>query len=334
MLTVKTDYSLKAHNSFGLDVKARHFVEYESAEDLAAFLRDTDVRNSRMVHIGSGSDLLFTKDYDGYIVHSAVRGKKLIQAKGESVLLSVGAGENWDDLVDWTISNGYYGLENLSLIPSEVGAAAVQNIGAYGAEVKDFIVWVDCLDLESCDTVRFRNAECGFSYRNSNFKSKWQGRYAIIEVAFELSTAFKPNLSYRALKGVSPEGLTPQALRQAVIDIRRSKLPEPEEIGNAGSFFMNPVITAEQYAQLYRDYPDMPHFDVEGGVKVPAAWLIEQCGWKGRNIGAAGVYERHPLVIVNLGGATPQDIINVADAVVGSVREKFGISLKPEVIWI
>ncbi|MBP5360496.1 MAG: UDP-N-acetylmuramate dehydrogenase [Bacteroidaceae bacterium] len=341
MLTIKTDYSLKAHNSFGLDVKAKYFVEYESAEDLAGFLSGRDTGDSRVFHIGSGSDILFTGDFDGYVLHSAVKGIHILEQHNDHVVLSVGAAEDWDNFVAWTIAHGYYGLENLSLIPSEVGAAAVQNIGAYGAEAKDFITSVDCVDMRDGTTVCHLNHQCGFGYRKSNYKESWRGQYAILRVTFTLPTAFHPNISYKGLNDLPTDGLTAETVRSRVIQLRRSKLPEPSETGNAGSFFLNPIITAEHYANLLQAYPDIPHYPArdaidteQGHVKVPAAWLIEQAGWKGKSQGRAGVYKNQPLVLVNLGGATPGDIVNLASAIVKDVQRMFGITLIPEVIYL
>lgn len=341
MLTIKTDYPLKSHNTFGLDVKAKYFVEYENTDDLREFLAANNYDTRHMVHIGSGSDILFTKDYDGHVLHSAVKGIEKLDEREGRVLLSVGSAEIWDDFVVWTLSNGYYGLENLSLIPSEVGASAVQNIGAYGAEVKDFIVCVDCVDMRDGMQVRHMNGDCGFNYRNSNFKGSWRGRYAITNVIFSLYTEFKPNIKYNGLKSLYADKVTAEDVRNKVIELRRSKLPEPSEIGNAGSFFLNPVVSAKQYASLQKLYPDIPHYPANdaadrdrGDVKVPAAWLIERAGWKGKSMGRAAVYERQPLVLVNLGGATPDEIVNLAKSITIDVRQKFGIVLRPEVIYI
>ena len=342
MLTIKTNYSLKAHNSFGLDVKAKYFVEYESAEDLAGFLADRT--QEPVFHIGSGSDLLFTKDFDGYILHSAVKGIEVLEERDGHATLRVGAAENWDEFVEWTIAHGYYGLENLSLIPSEVGAAAVQNIGAYGAEAKDFIVCVDCVDMNTGRPVRHAKDECGFSYRRSNYKEQWRGQYAITHVVFSLPTEFKPNICYKGLSDLPTDGLTAQEVRNKVIELRRSKLPEPSELGNAGSFFLNPIISAGHYQELRQQYPDIPHYPVRANendnenennnVKVPAAWLIEKAGWKGRSLGRAGVYKNQPLVLVNLGEATPDEIVGLAAAITEDVQQKFGITLRPEVIYL
>ena len=349
MFTITPDFSLKPYNSFGLDVKAKYFVEYDTPDDLASFLSTLDSRpltlDSRLFHIGSGSDLLFTKDYDGYILHSAIKGIDLLDQRDGRATLAVGAAENWDAFVEWTIAHGYYGLENLSLIPSEVGAAAVQNIGAYGAEAKDFIVSVECVDMRTGQQVRHSNDQCGFGYRTSNYKGQWRGQYAITRVLFSLPTVFTPNIGYKGLSDLPADTLTAEAVRNRVIQLRRSKLPEPSELGNAGSFFLNPVITPDHFAALQQRYPDIPHYPLsspphrgggreEVSIKIPAAWLIEKAGWKGKNLGRAGVYEKQPLVLVNLGGATPNEIVTLAATIIQDVRQQFGITLKPEVIYL
>lgn len=333
MVLVKHNYSLLAHNSFGLDVKAREFVEYETEEELTAYL---SARNDDrpFFHIGGGNNLLFTKDFDGTILHSAIRGMTLVGQDAKSVLLRIGAAEDWDDIVERTISAGYYGLENLSLIPSEVGAAAVQNIGAYGAEAKDFIECVEVVDLQTLQSHSFSNADCKFAYRYSNFKGPWRGRYAVTHVVLRLSLDFKPNLTYGALNRVVSPQTDARTLRKAVIELRQGKLPDPRQFGNAGSFFMNPVISQEDFARLREQYPAVPHYDVADGVKVPAGWLIEQCGWKGRSLGNAAVYDKQALVLINQGGATPQEIMILSDTVCADVKAKFGITITPEVNWI
>ena len=335
MLKIAYDYSLAAHNSFGIDAKARLFVEYDDAESLQEYIKTSLILP--VLHIGGGNNLLFTRDFEGTVLHSRIKGKELLQIDDSTsvVMLRVGAAEVWDDFVGWCLDQGYYGLENLSLIPSEVGAAAVQNIGAYGSEAKDFIHSVECVDLSTGEKTEFSNNDCCFAYRFSNFKGAWAGRYAITHVTFCLSTTFKPNLTYRALQDRNAEDVaTASSLRQTVIAIRRGKLPEPSELGNAGSFFMNPVVSRQQFESLQKDYPDIPHFPAADGVKVPAAWLIEQSGWKGRTLGRAGVYERQPLVLVNRGGATSQEIVDLAKAVIADVENMFGITLRPEVMYV
>lgn len=347
MIQIRYDYSLLEHNSFHLDVKAAEYAEYSSVEDLQAFLPLRDPTKP-LFHIGGGNNLLFTKDFDGIILHSAVRGVERVGENADEVTLKVGAGEVWDELVEHTLNMGLYGLENLSLIPSEVGAAAVQNIGAYGAEAKDVIEKVDVVNLKDGSVSAFSNKECAFAYRYSNFKGPWRGQYAVTHVYIRLSKTFCPNLSYKAVKEIYRPDMDALSLRHTIINIRQNKLPDPAEIGNAGSFFMNPVIDKETFACLQARYPNIPHYNVESiannsvgtgnnadcTVKIPAAWLIEQAGWKGRTLGRAGVYEKQPLVLVNRGGATANDIMRLSDAICNDVQKKFGITIRPEVNWI
>lgn len=329
-----TDHSLLSHNTFGIDARAAHFYEYDSADDLLTLL-DRHALTAPLLHIGQGSNLLFTSDYAGTVLHSRVMGKELQDEDTRSVLLRVGAGEDWDALVAWAIARGWSGAENLSLIPGETGAAAVQNIGAYGAEVGELIARVEAIDLKTGKLHVFANEECHYSYRQSVFKEAPCGQWAVTHVVLRLQKEFHPRLDYGHLRDTLPAdeaALTPQQVREAVIAMRRSKLPDPKEVGSAGSFFINPMVSATQYKALALSHPQMPHFDLpDGRVKIPAGWLIEQCGWKGRSLGRAGVYERQALVLVNRGGATGTDILRLCQQVQADVRETFGIDIQPEV---
>ncbi len=338
------NYSLLHHNTFGLPCVADTFVEYSDEEELRTALAQCE--GGRTLHIGQGSNLLFlTPRFRGTVLHSLMRGVDVLDRRGEGdeVLVRVEGGMAWDDLVSLCLARGWYGLENLSLIPGEVGAAAVQNIGAYGAEVGEFVEEVECLNMESLERRVFTRGECDYGYRMSLFKSpgEW-GRWAVLTVTLRLSRTFTPRLDYGGLRtllmGEGARGagdITPEALRAAVVELRRSKLPDPSVTGNAGSFFKNPVVTTEQMTQLARRWGDIPHYPAgEGRVKLPAAWLIEQCGWKGRSLGRAGVHERQPLVLVNLGGAEGGDILALCEAVRSSVLLRFGINLEPEVNFI
>lgn len=334
MLTILQDHSLKPHNSFGIEAKAALFVEYSSVAELQEFIKSRAQQERKFLHIGGGNNLLFTQDYDGIIFHSAILGREVLMSDGDDVLVRAGAAEDWDQFVAWTIDHQYYGLENLSLIPSEVGASAVQNIGAYGAEAKDFIESVEVVDLISGEQHTFTNADCAFAYRYSNFKGPWRGQYAVTYVTYRLHKTYTPNLNYRALAQIATPHMDAQALRQAIIQVRESKLPNPKELGNAGSFFMNPVVDPTVFASLQARYPDMPHYPAPNGIKIPAGWLIDQCGWKGKTLGRAGVYEKQALVLVNTGGATSQDIMHLSNAIRSDVKQKFGVDIHPEVNWI
>lgn len=307
-------------------------------EELSALLPIAP--GKKWLHIGQGSNLLFVHDYDGLVLHSLIRSIEEVERTDTQALLRVGGGYNWDKLVDYCVNHGYYGLENLSLIPGEVGASAVQNVGAYGSEAGDFIVRVETVDAYTGAPRVFTHDECRYAYRSSVFKHELRGRYIVTHVTYCLSLSFSPDLQYGAIRhamderGIAEADLTAQALRNLIIDIRRSKLPDPEETGSAGSFFMNPVVSKEKAESLLRLYPTMPHYAVEGGVKIPAGWMIEQCGWKGRAMGRAGVYPKQALVLVNLGGACGEDIVRLSDAIRRDVKERFGIEIFPEVNFI
>ena len=340
-MKVLDNYSLLQHNTFGIDAKCSRFVEYETVDELCATLQDINHNgDTRFLHIGGGSNLLFTKDFEGIILHSAILGKECVYQDADQILLRVGAGEVWDDFVAWCVERGCYGLENLSYIPGEVGASAVQNIGAYGKEVCDFIDTVETIEVATGKPRLFKVEECQYAYRYSTFKSENKGKYIVTHVVYRLSKKFQPDLQYAALsrelaaRNISATSITAQALRDLVVDVRRSKLPEPSEIGSAGSFFMNPVVDKNVADRLLEQYPNMPYYLVEGGVKVPAGWLIDQCGWKGKRMGKAGVYEKQALVLVNCGGATGEDICQLSNAVQQDVKKKFGIAIFPEVNFI
>ena len=342
-MKIKENQNLRHFNTFGIDASCRLMVEYESIKDLLSFIKDIRFRNLPHLHIGEGSNLLFLKDYDGVVLRSAIRQTRQLQSdRPDEIRLQVGGGLKWDTLVASTLRHGWYGLENLSLIPGTVGAAAVQNIGAYGAEVGDFIESVTCINLQTGERRTFTHDECRYAYRHSYFKSAeaW-GQWAVIYVNLRLSRHFTPNLSYGRLReelehrSLKPEQVTPQQLRDIIIDIRRSKLPDPRVQGNAGSFFKNPIVGRDVYEKLVKHYERVPHFEVdETHVKIPAAWLIEQCGWKGKSMGTAAVHDVQPLVLVNLGGAKGRDIARLSEAVRHDVSELFGIDIQPEVNFI
>lgn len=322
--------SKRIANTFGMDVYARLFIEYASVEELQGSL--PLLRGERVLQVGAGSNLLFTHDWDGVVLHNGIMGKQFVGEEGERGLVRVGGGETWDDVVVWAIKEGYSGMENLSFIPGEMGAAAVQNIGAYGVELAELVAWVEAIDLRTGALRLFERNECDYGYRRSVFKGELWGRYAITHVVLSLSKKFCPRLAYGSL-GASVEGraCTPAAVREAVVGIRRAKLPDPAVLGNAGSFFMNPVISEEAFTRLQAQYPHMPHYRQAVGVKIPAGWLIEQCGWKGKRVGRVGVHESQALVLVNLGGATGEEVVRLAEAIMDSVKQRFDIDLHTEV---
>lgn len=321
---------LIGHNTMGIDAMADCIVEWASADELIPLL---DELERPMLAIGQGSNLVFMDDFHGTVLVSAVRDIELLGQDDSSVLVKVGSGFVWDDFVTYAVLNGWWGVENLTAIPGQVGAAAVQNIGAYGQESSDCIETVMAISLEDGSRREFSRDECRYAYRQSIFKNELKGKYAISHVIFRLGLKPAPKLSYGNLsqKVEALGGATLANISRAVREIRAEKLPDPAILGNAGSFFMNPVIPAEQYKSLLAQYPDMPSYTTQSGmVKVPAGWLIEHAGWKGRSLGPAAVYEKQALVLVNTGGATGQDIMALANAITASVKEKYGITLNPE----
>ena len=325
------NYSLLSHNTFGIEAKCRRYLEYadiKEAQQVAAILRDTDLP---YMIIGGGSNLLLTQDYDGIVVRSAIKGLSTLNSQ-----LTCGSGEVWDDVVAYCVDHQLYGTENLSLIPGDVGASAVQNIGAYGVEVKDLITEVEAVEIATGHIRVFQNEECGYSYRQSRFKHEWKNRYLIMHVTYQLQSVFEPRLEYGNIRAeLERKGITKptaQQLRQVIIDIRNAKLPDPKIMGNAGSFFMNPIVPKEKYEQLASLYEGMPHYTVDADhEKIPAGWMIDQCGWKGKSMGRAGVHDKQALVLVNRGGATGKEIVALCETIQRDVKEKFGIDIYPEV---
>ena len=333
-MTIKENISLLPHNTFRMDVKARVFAEYSSVEELRALLER--YRGEKILHIGAGSNLLFTRDFDGVVLHSAMCRARCVSEDNDHVWIEADNGLVMDELIDQLCDMGISGLENLSYIPGEVGASAVQNVGAYGVEAKDVIESVCAIAKEDGTERVFTNAECRYGYRDSVFKNELLGKYIITHVVFRLNKHFEPKLDYGNLRSEAGDNPTPTDVRNAVIRIRKQKLPEVSEIGSAGSFFKNPIVSRDFYETLTRQIRDdrVPHYDQEGGVKIPAAWLIEQCGWKGKKLGGAQCYEKQPLVLVNTGSATPKDIMDLAAAICRDVKGKFGIDISPEVNYI
>ncbi len=329
------NYSLLYHNTFGIDVSCRRFVEFETKQELLTVLSTFTEHDKPIMSLGEGSNLLLTHDYDGTILHSAIRFMT-IDVDGDVAAVRSGSGVIWDDLVSACVNCGAYGMENLSLIPGTVGAAAVQNIGAYGTEVKDFISDVWAVEIATGKTYRFSAADCRYAYRQSRFKTEWKDRFVITAVDFSFDCTFRPHVDYGNIREeLQRQGIahpTPRQLRDTIIAIRRAKLPDPSVTGNAGSFFMNPVVSRAKFEELLSNYPQMPHYTIdEQHEKIPAGWLIEQCGWKGRTVGAAGVHDKQALVLVNRGGATGNDIVQLCRSIQHDVSQRFGITISPEV---
>jgi UDP-N-acetylmuramate dehydrogenase len=343
-MEIQRNCSLKEYNTFGIDVAAHLLVKYSSVDELLSFMTQyhSEMNHLPLLHIGGGSNLLFLSDYPGVILFSEINDINVLSEDGDSVLVSVGAGVTHDDFVQYAIQHGWYGLENLSLIPGQVGSSAVQNIGAYGVEAGDMIKSVQTISLEDGTSRVWNHNELSYSYRHSIFKDEtFRGKYAISYVVFQLKKHFTPCLNYGGLKSslqqkqISEETLTASQLRDVIIETRENKLPDPKVTGNAGSFFMNPIVSVDVLHQIQEHYPNAPFYEVDAEhVKVPAGWLIEQSGWKGKALGPAAVHDKQALVLVNKGGATGKDILALCQAVQQSVSEKFGIRLSPEVNFI
>jgi len=326
------DHSLLVHNTFGVEASCRRFLEYSSVDEARQVAGILRTEGCPYIIIGAGSNLLLTADFQGTVVHSAIGGIEQL----DGLRVRCGSGEVWDDVVAWCVDHRLYGTENLSLIPGEVGASAVQNIGAYGAEVKDLITVVEAVEIATGEAVTFTNADCHYGYRDSRFKHEWKNRYLITHVTYQLAREEHLSLSYGNIAAeLQHRGIanpTARQLRQVIIDIRKAKLPDPKVMGNAGSFFVNPVVSRRVFDELHARYPQMPHYFIdEQSVKIPAGWLIEQCGWKGRSLGRAGVHDRQALVLVNRGGATGAEIVTLCQAIQQDVRQRFGIEIHPEV---
>ena len=336
-MRIEENYSLEKHNTFHLPVKTRWFMEYATEEELGRILRDEYFQECFSLHIGGGSNLLFINDFNGIILHSQIKGMQIVEDTDDTVLLRIGAAEIWDDVVAYAVSNGWGGIENLSLIPGEAGAAAIQNIGAYGVEIKDVIEKVETYNQLSFEKRVFTNEECLYGYRDSYFKNEHNDPHIVTYIQIRLKKKPEFSINYGNLKSELAQysELTLQAVREAVISIRRQKLPDPEELGNAGSFFMNPVIPIAQFEELKKKYPEIPSYPAgEELIKVPAGWLIEQCGFKGKSHGQVGVYEKQALVLVNLGEAKGHEIALVAESIRTAVKEQFGIEIVPEVKYV
>ena len=337
---MKTHINLQSYNSFGFNVIAKQWVEINDARELDRLLRSPEYKKEKHLVLSGGNNILFTSDFfDGIVIHVNNKGIKTIADDGDKVIVRVQAGEDWPEFVKQMVSKGYYGVENLAHIPGKVGAAPVQNIGAYGMELKDSFLKCEAVNLENGRKRTFDNKECVFGYRSSIFKGMLKGQYVITSVDFQLSKSGELRLDYGNIRSyLSEHGIDSPTLLQlhdAICAIRDAKLPDPKVIGNAGSFFKNPVIKMEQFRTLQQQYPDMPHYDEpDGKVKVPAGWLIEQAGWKGWHNEHVGVYEKQALVLVHYGNGKGEDIVYLSKQIQQSVEEKFGIQISPEVNFV
>ncbi len=332
---LRHDVSLRELNTFGIDAHARTFVSVKTVADLEAIATDPQLSVLPRLILGGGSNLLLTKDVAGLALHMVNTGRMVVDESEQQVIVRAEAGENWHDFVQWTLSQGLPGLENLSLIPGSVGAAPIQNIGAYGSELAEFFHSLTLFDFVTRETQVLSRDDCHFGYRDSIFKHAMRDRAVIINVSFALPRQWQPNLRYAELatelaaRGISEPSA--QDIADAVIGIRRRKLPDPAQIGNAGSFFKNPVVSQEQYAQLLAKYPRLVSYSQpDGSIKLAAGWMIDQCGWKGRSLGAAGVHERQALVLVNRGEATGEEILALAARIRSDIWQSFAVDLEME----
>ena len=365
-MMIERNKSLRTLNTFGIDTTSTWYADYHSVDELLAVLQQRDQLSEdsqkpcRILHIGGGSNLLFLRDYEGLVLHNAINTVEVVSESDQDVVIRVGGGMVFDDLIQYVLNKGWYGIENLSIVPGEVGASAVQNIGAYGVEAKDSIELIELVDLQTGQARRMTNSEAQYAYRYSLLKSPelW-GKYAVTYVHFRLQKHFEPRIEYGGLRSAYESSLSEVELqslkllsdkaacdeqqmkalalklRDVIIAMRNGKLPDPKVLGNAGSFFMNPVISRADFLKIKNEYPEVPSYDVDPEhVKVPAGWLIEKCGWKGKSLGRAGVYEKQALVLVNRGGAVGADIVALSDAIRKDVMSVFGVDIHPEVNFI
>ncbi|WP_026462825.1 UDP-N-acetylmuramate dehydrogenase [Adhaeribacter aquaticus] len=335
-MTFRQNYSLKDLNTFGLDVTAKQYASFSSVQELQVLLQLPELDKSNILILGGGSNVLFTQNFDGTVLQNKIEGITITEETGDFTLIEAGGGVLWHDLVLFSIENNLGGIENLSLIPGTVGAAPLQNIGAYGVELKDTFYSLEAVNIASGTVKRFKAEDCGFGYRESIFKKELKGQYIVTHVTLKLSKNPVFNTSYGAIKdtliSMNVQDLSLKAISEAVCSIRKSKLPDPKQIGNAGSFFKNPEISQEDFVQLKAQNPDIPSYPAPGNkVKVPAGWLIERCGWKGKKLENYGVHKDQALVLVNYGGAHGHQIKALAHDIIASVKERFGITLTPEV---
>jgi len=335
-MELQENRSLKSLNTFAIDAKARYYAEFHSVDELRELIEIKNQHSFPLMVLGGGSNILFTKDYDGLVIKNDLKGIQIVKEDDRHIYIKVMAGENWHQFVMYCVNQNFAGVENLSLIPGNVGASPMQNIGAYGVEIKDVFHELEAYDKEDKVVRMFTENDCEFGYRESVFKNRLKDRFIILSVTYRLNWEPEYNTSYGAiqqeLENMGVKELSCKAISQAVINIRSSKLPDPKQIGNAGSFFKNPTISISQYNSLIKDWPSMPSYPAnEELIKVPAGWLIEQCGWKGYRDGDAGCYPKQALVLVNYGNATGNDILHLSEKIIKSVNTKFNIKLEREV---
>jgi UDP-N-acetylmuramate dehydrogenase len=340
-MKIHKNYNLAKLNTFGISSRAKFFIEVNSEEELEELFNLLEFKQNKKIFLGGGSNILFAKDFNGMVVLNKLKGMEIVKEDTESVLVRSMGGELWQDLVNFAVKRNYWGIENLALIPGTVGAAPLQNIGAYGAELKGTLFNVEAFEIKTGKKRIFNKEECKLGYRDSVFKNKLKGKYFISAVTLKLNKMPKPNISYKILADYLDKTNQAPSLKnisEAVVEIRKSKLPDPKIIGNAGSFFKNVFVNKNQLKNLLEKFSAMPYFEEDNIIKIPAGWLIEQCGprqggtsWKGYRVGNVGVHYKQALVLVNYGGATGREIIELVNEIIKSIKKKFGLELVPEV---
>ncbi len=335
-MNIIENYPLLKLNTFGIDVKAKYFVSINTVNELIELTKTKVFKDLRLLILGGGSNILFTKDFDGLVILNNINGKEIIDQTQQSIFLKIGAGENWHELVMYTVDNGWGGIENLSLIPGNTGTAPMQNIGAYGVEIKETFVELEALEISSGKIIKFNNSDCEFGYRESIFKNKIKNQYIILNITLELKKNPVLNINYGDVKAIlESQNIKNPAIKEvsnAIISIRQSKLPDPKKIGNSGSFFKNPIVSLNQLEFIKKKYPNVVNYEInENEFKIAAGWMIEKAGWKGRKFNNYGVHEKQALVLVNYGLANGMEILNLSEEIILDIKDKFGITLEREV---
>jgi UDP-N-acetylmuramate dehydrogenase len=335
-MNIIENYPLLKLNTFGVDVKAKYFTSINTINELIEATKTNVFKDLELLILGGGSNILFTKDFDGLVILNNIKGKEIISQNQQSIFLKIGAGENWHELVMYCVDNGWGGIENLSLIPGNTGTAPMQNIGAYGVEIKETFVELEALEISSGKIVKFNNSDCEFGYRESVFKNKMKNQYIILNVTLELKKNPVLNINYGDVKAIlESQNIKNPAIKEvsnAIIRIRQSKLPDPKKIGNSGSFFKNPLVSLNQLELIKKNYPNVVNYEInENEFKIAAGWLIERAGWKGKKFNNYGVHEKQALVLVNYGLANGMEIFDLSEKIILDIKDKFGITLEREV---
>jgi UDP-N-acetylmuramate dehydrogenase len=337
-MKILENYDLTKLNTFGISVKARYFIEVTNEQDLTELFSTREFKENEKLFLGGGSNILITRDFPGIVVLNRLKGIEIVEKNSDYILVKSMGGEWWNDLVNFAVERKYWGIENLSLIPGTVGAAPMQNIGAYGVELKDTLENVEAYNILTGEKRVFSKEECELGYRDSVFKRELKGKYFVLAITLKLNKKSSPNVSYKFLKDFLEENKLEitniKNISNAISEIRKSKLPDPKVLGNAGSFFKNVFVDEDKFKELKKEFLDIPFFNEDNCIKIPAGWLIEQCGWKGKRVGNVGVHDKQALVIVNYNGATGEEIKNLADQIIDSVYQKFGLKLIPEINFI